>query len=103
MQDIEHIKNKIDSKVSYNKDTIEMLKRDMYAPSAFINNHEFQSPRVKNLNYKPIICYVFYVLTYLKLKPQVDELKPQRTPSPLPKHTNISFKPLKSIATKPNK
>ena len=70
IQDLENLKTKCElAKPNVNLFMIDILKREVLLSkdNDLLEDHTV-SPRVKNLVYKPIFCYTFFLLSYFNLK-----------------------------------
>lgn len=71
MNDLENLRAKCElAKPQFNSYLIDILKKEVLLQKELKGDIEDQatSPRVKNLIYKPIFCYTFFLLSYLNLK-----------------------------------
>lgn len=71
MTDLENIKARCESRANYDMEMIELVKEKVFKridPESFLPTSDMSSPRVSNLYYKPILNYIYYVLSFVSLK-----------------------------------
>ena len=57
---------------------IDLIKKNVFSridAECFLPGADIHSPKVQNLYYKPILTYIYYVLQFIGLKQQYEELR----------------------------
>ncbi|CDW78426.1 UNKNOWN [Stylonychia lemnae] len=92
IQDIENLRARCESNNPfYNEKNINIVKTEILANQEENEGGDLMSPKVKNLIYKPIFCYTYFLLAYLNQKQQCAiDLPRKSTYSSSSHHSRIS-------------